>query len=273
MQRFPIYRSTKMDTARFTCTNRQARAFTLIELLVVIAIIGILASLLLPSLGRAKISAQGAQCTSNHRQIILAWSMYCHDNDDHLPILESWMTGNMSDPFDCTNAALLVDPSQSVLARYITTPKIYKCPSDRSLLVRTVSMNARMNPTLPGHWLHGGGDRFGIFSKCQQIRNPADIFVFLDERSDTINDAYFCTDMSNTGNADGTGPSSPYWFIDLPASYHNGSGRLSFADGHVEGHKWLESSTLAPPGQAHGGHVLATDQDAKWLQEHCTYLK
>ena len=255
-------------------THKHQRAFTLIELLVVIAIIAILAALLLPVLSRSQATAQGSQCANNQRQLILAWLLYAEEDGDLVPHPTTWVGGDMTDPFDVTNSALLIDPKVSTFAKYIKNPALYKCPGDNSALVRSVSMNWRMNGTIDGGWLNGGGAAYERFKTVSQIRTPAQIFVILDERSDIINDANFCVDMSNTGNPDGIGPANPYWMIDYPASYHNGSGRFSFADGHVEGHRWQEPTTLVPLGQAHSvTYTSATDRDAQWLQGHCTYLK
>jgi prepilin-type N-terminal cleavage/methylation domain-containing protein/prepilin-type processing-associated H-X9-DG protein len=259
-------------------------AFTLIELLVTIAIIGILTALLLPSLSRAKGAAQGTKCRSNLRQLHLGWQLYADDHGGQLPcnadgqdgmgVFTNWVAGTMSRASDATNTALLVDPEQSALARYVTTPEVYKCPGDRSHFVRSVAMNCRLNPTrirgIPA-FTGGGNARYMDYRRLTQITRPAQIFVLLDERSDSINDGYFGVDMSNTGTRDGEGTSRPYWIIDYPASYHNGAAEVVFADGHAERHRWVEPTTLVPLGRAKpGSYTSPTDRDVRWLQEHCT---
>lgn len=73
------------------------KAFTLIELLVVIAILGVLAAILFPVFGQAKISAKNAGSLSNIKQTMLAELMYQNDYDDTV-IMACWvpLVGNPS---------------------------------------------------------------------------------------------------------------------------------------------------------------------------------
>ncbi|MBR91073.1 MAG: hypothetical protein CMO66_07410 [Verrucomicrobiales bacterium] len=70
-----------------TINTKKHSGFTLIELLVVIAIIGILASLLLPALAKAKVRANRMKCVSNLKQVASALNGFAGDNKQRYPWL------------------------------------------------------------------------------------------------------------------------------------------------------------------------------------------
>lgn len=106
------------------------RAFTLIELLVVVGIIGMLTTMLLPSLVGAMEAARRVACLNNIRAVVIANTTYAGDNNEHYALAAEGMTGgNLKRWFgerENTNAPFeLAGP----LADYLPSNLVKPCPS------------------------------------------------------------------------------------------------------------------------------------------------
>lgn len=117
--------------------------------MVVIAIIAVLASLLLPALGRAKVAAQRMACLSNFRQWGLAMKMYVDDNENVMPresafgqgvLLHFWVDIKHTNASDAWFNALASGASVPTASNYWRPPdrtgfyersSLFQCPSAR----------------------------------------------------------------------------------------------------------------------------------------------
>jgi prepilin-type N-terminal cleavage/methylation domain-containing protein/prepilin-type processing-associated H-X9-DG protein len=261
------------------------RGFTLIELLVVVAVIGILASLLVPTLSRAKEKGRQISCLNNARQLNLAVMLYAEDYHDKLPFnmgateIKSMLAAGGK--YNWANSLLtwelspgntnIAHNTDAALGSYVSkNAAVFRCPSDNVVSAvqrragwqnrsRSYSMNAMVGDA--GQFTASGENvnnpEYHQFRKYSEFKSTADVFVFIEEHPHSINDGYFLNRAEYLE------------WQDLPASWHNGAANLAYADGHIESHAWRQASTrLAPvpdvallPMKINPGE----DDDFKWL--------
>jgi prepilin-type processing-associated H-X9-DG protein len=209
---------------------------------------------------------------NNLRQIHLSWQLYADDfagwlvpNGSGVTSGKSvdnpsWVAGsqdfrpNNPDNFD---TRLLIDPTYlygGMLGAYAQNAGIFRCPSDRSmapdggqprLRMRSYSLNIFMNAR------RGLYQNRQIFRKVDQLRRPVLTFTFLEQHPVFIGDGEFNITPSIA---------APH-VVDVPAANHGKHGNLSFADGHLEKHRWRYADS---PVNLTAGHLA---EDIEWLWE------
>jgi prepilin-type N-terminal cleavage/methylation domain-containing protein/prepilin-type processing-associated H-X9-DG protein len=237
---FPSVGEHAAQNPREPARSDQRRAFTLIELLVVIAIIGILASLLLPALGRAKSCAQGTICVGRLRQIALAAQLYVIDY--------GYYPGRYSNPPLWTRALApytdehrFIEPVRggSVDSSMITnTSTIFRCPRRREESATLGYNSGYFGLTSRLDLTSARPQPIGPVSEADVVA-PADMIAFGDGVVGNGAQRYVSLIIGgglSRGEGVFGGDPTGYAFRQV-SKIHEGRLNVAFCDGHTETHR------------------------------------
>ena len=256
---------------------RGPRAFTLIELLVVIAIIAILAAMLLPALGKAKLKATLTTCRSNQKQVVTAMLLYSGDNYDAIIASRDSLGNNLNGggyyiasdlpagtPLDTAERQTLIQLQTSPISPHVgKAMKVFHCPGDLRYKKLTVGNGWAYATYSKADGMNGGGwHGQKPYKKFGSVNSPTLAMVFIEE-------------ADPRGYNNGTWVMDPTGWVDPFAIFHGTVSSFSFADGHAESHKWTDPQTIkAATDSANGKSSFywpggtKNNRDFVWAWDH-----
>ncbi|EIP96672.1 prepilin-type N-terminal cleavage/methylation domain-containing protein [Opitutaceae bacterium TAV1] len=141
--------------------------FTLIELLTVIAIIGILAAIIIPTVGKVRESARSAGCKSNLRQTGVAISLYATEQ-------RKYPSGN--DPMLTRELAIYLNPKVTLGSQQDKGTKIDECPGRKLVVAGAINRSYGCNPFLFPDNTGGQNNR----TAPEKVLRPSEIIMYMD---------------------------------------------------------------------------------------------